>query len=77
MKVKLGILAPGTVFSLHGQTFKKSGGCWGNPRKGHPDWTEAIDGKPSSQVAPKLGGEFQEKMKAWMPDETLVNVYYD
>lgn len=77
MLVKLKNLTSGTIFTVHGQTFKKGHSFW-SPVGANLTEEDYIGPKNPLvsiiECPQKLGGQFQDNIKQWISEETVVTV---
>jgi len=77
MQIRLKDLAIGTVFSLEGEIWRADSGWWGYPTPSGKGYLPELKGLPCRRCTPKAGGQFQEAIQRWIPENKMVEVASD
>lgn len=73
MNLKIQILSDSTVFTFEGKQYKRGSTVWNSSVQKEYNGVQGDDITLRS-CHPKLGGVFQENVKVWFSEETIVQV---
>jgi hypothetical protein len=76
MTLKISDLVQGSIFKHNGTTYIIGGSMWNSSRQKEYLGTQG-ENLSLRECHPKLGGQFQIKIRIWFSEETEVNVEND